>query len=616
MKRLICLLIALGIVVSTAGCVNPMLGLVSVLEENNVVSFFEDIERVVPPPKILAPYFSSRQEVPLNNIPNADMENWIVPIVQTGPGSSKYSGDSFYTGGSSLLLQAMGRSSCKFANDYEQSARFPNFVLQHNYVSFYIRGFSTTTGGGAVYSAGRYYYHTNPIQFSIYDETGVLINTRQVGSINGGFTPTSRYAKGTRAGDDGKSWTLLVMPIPEYYVGKLISMQFTAIQPCNVRTGLGGVPCNTYYMYPACNVYIDNIYYSTSDGSEIYLLEAPTAQFTYVVNGYDVVVDANISQTSGTLYSLKWTWGDGAYSEGVTATHKYAFPGNKQITLKIMNNENLVDTATLTVSVDGTSYYAGPQGSNTANLPPIAGFSYGLTGMTIAVDGSYSKDDGTITLYSWDFDGVKKNGITATHTYANSGSKTVTLIVKDNYGLESERKITFDLPIGGVTSDTTVVDNPGTPPTAKFSYTLTAPTVTVDASESSDDVKIEKYEWDWGDGSTSVGKTQTHTYSDMGTTRTITLTVTDDEGFTASSSATVQTISYNEPVDSNTTTYVAPPTTSGTSTPVPSGGNTNTAFPVWGLIVFLAIVGGFVLLILGLTGKVKLKGKGKRRKRK
>ncbi len=610
MKRLICLLVALGIVISTAGCVNPMLGLVSVLEENTVVSFFEDIERVFPPPKMLAPYFSSRQEVPLNNIPNADMENWTIKWDKVdeggyGPGSSSvtYTGDWFQEKGTALAIRCT--SGTPMTNYYYTvTASSPLFRLEHEYITFYLNGqlFSgLDTGGSSFYSSGN-------LAFGLYDSTNAVVTQKEISSISGSpnnLAIVPGYLTGTVIGGDGKSWKRVTVPLPASFVGKDVKLFFICRAYSTMRSGY---PNPT--IYGNVGYYIDNFYYSTSTGDEIYLLEAPTAQFTYVVNGYDVVVDANISQTSGTLYSLKWTWGDGAYSEGVTATHKYAFPGNKQITLKIMNNENLVDTATLTVSVDGTSYYAGPQGSNTTNLPPIAGFSYGLTGMTISVDGSYSKDDGTITLYSWDFDGVKKNGITVTHTYANSGSKTVTLIVKDNYGLESERKITFDLPIGGVTSDTTVVDNPGTPPTAKFAYTLTAPTVTVDASESSDDVKIEKYEWDWGDGSKSVGKTQSHTYSDMGTTRTITLTVTDNEGFTASSSATVQTISYNEPVDSNTTAYVAPPTTSGTSTPVaPSGGTTaSDGFPLWGLTVFLGAVALLSAFILMATGKVKIKG--------
>jgi PKD repeat protein len=291
-----------------------------------------------------------------------------------------------------------------------------------------------------------------------------------------------------------------------------------------------------------------------------------------------------------------------------------------------MDNENLVDTATLTVSVDGTSYYTGPQGSNTANLPPIAGFSYGLTGMTIAVDGSYSKDDGTISLYSWDFDGVKKNGITATHTYTNAGTKTVTLVVKDNYGVENERKITFDLPIGGVVSDTTVIDNPGIAPTAKFTYTFTTPTVTVDASGSSDDVKIETYEWDWGDGTKSVGKTSSHTYSDMGTSRKIVLTVTDNEGFTGSAEIMIVTQSYNEPTvvdDDDDTPVVTPPTISGDSTPV-TPPSTAQPFPVWGLIVFLgivalcigAVVGGLMLLSGGKKKKGSFLGKKKGGKKK
>jgi len=594
------------------------------LQEDGFVGMLYDLERDVPPPKFIAPYFAN-QEVPLNNIPNADMENWgtVWEKINVGGatgywGEVKYTGDMFYESGSSLSCRCVGTATTPYYGNI--IAKSPSFMLQHEYISFWVNHKMYS----GLDSSGGHWYGCATYKFLAYDSQGTLITSKQFAtgcSSPTVITYTSTYVKGTSVGEDGNTWTLITIPLPSYYVGKEVQIAF------DVYTW-GGAFVNIVNAIPYgnTNLFVDNFYYSTSTGAEIYALEAPTAQFTYVVNDYNVTVDAGISQTVGTLYQIKWNWGDGTLTEGVTSAHKYTFPGNKQITLKIMDNENLVDTATLTVSVDGTSYYAGPQGSNTSNLPPIAGFSYGLTGMTIAVDGSYSKDDGTISLYSWDFDGVKKNGITATHTYSNAGTKTVTLIVKDNYGVESERKITFDLPIGGVVSNTIVIDNPGIAPTAKFTYTFTTPTVTVDASGSSDDVKIETYEWDWGDGTKSVGKTSSHTYSDMGTSRKIVLTVTDNEGFTGSAEIMIVTQSYNEPTvvdDDDDTPVVTPPTISGDSTPV-TPPSTAQPFPVWGLIVFLgivalcigAVVGGLMLLSGGKKKKGSFLGKKKGGKKK
>jgi len=610
------LLIVFGIigVLLTGGCLEqPNLYTNGGAPADALIGLFSSLERAFPPPSFLEPYFESRQEVPLNNIPNADMENWSVAWTSvSGSGSTGYSGDIYFEGSSKYVIS---NPSCSPpANNY--ISKGPLFKLSHDYISFY--GYCTTHN---TFCQGNSFPFLGGCQSSIvvYDAQGTLILKKRIITTtpyNGVTHYTkvnpfdSTYSKGSFIGDDARTWYLITIPLPPYLIGQDISL---------------GLEVGQLTTTPATmKVYVDNFYYSTSTGDEIYLLEAPTAQFTYVVNGYNVAVDANISQTAGTLYQIKWNWGDGTQTTGVESTHAYAFPGNKQITLTIMDNENLVDTATLVVSVDGTSYYAGPEGSNTAKLPPIAGFSYGLTGMTINVDGSYSKDDGTITLYTWDFDGVKKNGTIATHTYANAGTKTVTLTVTDNVGLEGERKITFDLPVGGVTTTTIVEDNPGIPPTAKFTYTLVTPTITVDASSSSDDVKIETYLWNWGDGSTSVGKTSSHTYSDMGAQRTIVLTVTDNEGFTDSAEILIATQSYDEPddTDDDDSDVVTPPPVviSGGSTPVAPPATTN-GFPVWGFFIFIVIflalsVGIFMLFkpraIKGSKRKIKRKG-GKKR---
>jgi len=604
-ERLLLGILLIGLVFGSGCTVPAVLPLVTLLEE---------VEKEVPPPAFLAPYFSSGQAVPLNNIPNADMENWSVTWVGSGSGNHFYTGDIYYEGSSFGIMS--NKSGCGYLTSY--SVKSPQFILEHEYISFY--AYNIYYGGVCQGNSNRF-IGSGDASFIIYDSSGNIISKKKiidmpasayvVSDVTKIGVFLSTYTKGTLLGEDGKTWYNITVPLPTSFVGQNVSYGF------EIRGTSSYNPITPY-------IYVDNLYYSTSTGDEIYLLEAPTAQFTYVVNGYNVAVDANISQTAGTLYQIKWNWGDGTQTTGVESTHAYAFPGNKQITLTIMDNENLVDTATLVVSVDGTSYYAGPEGSNTPKIAPVAGFSYGISGMTITVDGSYSTDDGTISLYTWDFDGVKKNGVTATHTYDNSGTKTVTLIVKDNIGLEGSRKIVFTLPVGGITQSTIIVDNPGKPPVAKFTYALTTPTITVDASGSSDDVKIETYSWNWGDGSTSVGKTSTHTYSDMGTQRTVVLTVTDNEGFSDTAEVMIATQSYNAPTpsDPNIVTVV-PPTITGGSTPsTPSTPYTPPAkaFPVWGAIVTLGVIllsVGLVVYVFGGKGKKKrnvIFGKGGKRR--
>ena len=70
------------------------------------------------------------------------------------------------------------------------------------------------------------------------------------------------------------------------------------------------------------------------------------------------------------------------------------------------------------------------------NVAPTAAFTSTVTGTSVGLDASTSKDDGTITSYAWDFgDGATGTGTTATHDYAGAGTYQVKLTVTDDGGL-------------------------------------------------------------------------------------------------------------------------------------------------------------------------------------
>lgn len=76
----------------------------------------------------------------------------------------------------------------------------------------------------------------------------------------------------------------------------------------------------------------------------------------------------------------------------------------------------------------------------------------------------------------------------------------------------------------------TVSDSEGTniPPVASFTYSQDTKTISVDASQSTDqDGSIIEYKWDFGDGDTATGTSVTHTYPDTGN-YPITLTLIDN----------------------------------------------------------------------------------------
>ncbi len=68
--------------------------------------------------------------------------------------------------------------------------------------------------------------------------------------------------------------------------------------------------------------------------------------------------------------------------------------------------------------------------------PPVADFTYTISGLTVTFDASSSYDpDGYITSYEWGFgDGYVGSGQTVTHAYSSAGTYTVTLTVTDNSG--------------------------------------------------------------------------------------------------------------------------------------------------------------------------------------
>ena len=75
-------------------------------------------------------------------------------------------------------------------------------------------------------------------------------------------------------------------------------------------------------------------------------------------------------------------------------------------------------------------------GGTPSNNPPSASFTQTCTDLACSFDASASSDsDGTIVSYAWNFgDGSAASGATASHTFAASGSYTVTLTVTDDAG--------------------------------------------------------------------------------------------------------------------------------------------------------------------------------------
>ncbi|MET1006925.1 MAG: PKD domain-containing protein [Propionibacteriaceae bacterium] len=153
----------------------------------------------------------------------------------------------------------------------------------------------------------------------------------------------------------------------------------------------------------------------------------PVASFTATCTALSCSLDASASADSdGTVASYAWDFDDdSAAGSGKTTSHAYTAGGSYDIKLTVTDNAGATDTVTKTVTV-----------SAAANQAPTAAFTSSSSGLTASLDGSSSADaDGTIDSYAWDFgDGSSGTGKSPSHTYAGTGSFSVTLKVTDDDG--------------------------------------------------------------------------------------------------------------------------------------------------------------------------------------
>lgn len=179
-------------------------------------------------------------------------------------------------------------------------------------------------------------------------------------------------------------------------------------------------------------------------------------------------------------------------------------------------------------------------GTPPANVAPTAGFSFSTSGLSANFTDTSTDPDGSVASWAWNFgDGSSSTVKNPSKTYAQAGTYTVTLTVKDNSGASSNPPKTQQVTVSAVANK---------PPVANFSCTASGLTLTCTDSSTDADGTVASWAWTFGDGSSSTAKNPSKTFAAAGT-YTVTLTVKDNAGASSnppkSQSFTVSTSTPN-----------------------------------------------------------------------
>ncbi len=260
---------------------------------------------------------------------------------------------------------------------------------------------------------------------------------------------------------------------------------------------------NPIAIYPNPGVY--DVKLTVSDGVTndtkmelvyITVFENPTANIDIATSSIGCVshiVDfLDVSQSTATITSWFWDFGDGGNSNIQHPTYTYLSDGLFTVSLLVTDVNSCQDLITLTDYIQ-------------VEKKPIANFSADIlfscnTTELISFDNISS---GNNLSYFWDFgDGLTSTLTNPTHIY-NSGTFPVTLVV-DN-GICSETLVLQDyIEIGAIT-------------TTNFTSSINSgcADLTVQFTDNSSS-GVDNWFWDFGDGITSTLENPTHTFTTAG----------------------------------------------------------------------------------------------------
>lgn len=248
---------------------------------------------------------------------------------------------------------------------------------------------------------------------------------------------------------------------------------------------------------------------------------APPTATELIANPRQPLINEDVNfivRCTGAGVTRSWTFGDGAVSNAVSPTHRYAAAGNYTVQAKCSDSNGVIAIASTTLVVAGTARLDARFNVSPGNNAALGG-TLTFTPLASGLN------------YSWNFgDGSTATGNPATHKYTSANSYLAVLNVTDGRGNSAQSSQTINVSV----HNPTVALNPA----SVSSRNNKLLNFNADASDPAG--RTLSYQWDFGDGTVQAGtNTASHSYSSNGT-YIVKVTVDNGDGGTASASGTVQ----------------------------------------------------------------------------
>jgi PKD repeat protein len=241
----------------------------------------------------------------------------------------------------------------------------------------------------------------------------------------------------------------------------------------------------------------------------VFVIEPPTAAFMSAV-GADPMTYQFFNQSTGSVGSLLWDFGDGATSTEQNPTHTYAAPGDYTVTLTATATDGVTsDSESQIISIAAPTPTETPIPPTETPVPVDAVFTFNPSASDPLTVEFVNQSTGPIASYFWDFgDGTTSGEANPVHTFTSGGDFNVSMTVT------SSADGTPDTAVNVVS---VVAPTPTTEPvTADFIATPVEGQPLMIQFTSSAGGPVASYFWDFGDGNSSSEVHPVHTYTSGG----------------------------------------------------------------------------------------------------